>query len=177
MWDTDVCVLHIQLMGTNVRLPKIHVFPQRLIQSLQNRPQCQSIWINPIDNGEPCFLHGNIVCHHSYDACKRSNEPSVCLKLQSILWLLVQICVQTMECLVYQFVPCTSMLLTVHQLFPALPPWSGGYPCKEWKLCTNAVSCCRMSFHVVGPRDIKNSVLRFAFTLSTFLFSRGEEMK
>ena len=24
LWDTVVCALHIQLMGTNVRLPKIH---------------------------------------------------------------------------------------------------------------------------------------------------------
>ena len=46
--------------------------------------------INPIDNAEPCFPHGNIVCHHSYDACKRSNEPSGCLKLESILWQLVR---------------------------------------------------------------------------------------
>ena len=27
LWDTDVCFLHIQLMGTNVRLPKIHNVP------------------------------------------------------------------------------------------------------------------------------------------------------
>ena len=47
--------------------------------------------INPIDNAEACFPHGNIVCHHSYDACKRSNEPSGCLKLESILWQLVRI--------------------------------------------------------------------------------------
>ena len=27
LWDTDVRFLHIQLMGTNVRLPKIHKLP------------------------------------------------------------------------------------------------------------------------------------------------------
>ena len=27
LWDTDVCFLHIQLMGTNVRVPKIHKTP------------------------------------------------------------------------------------------------------------------------------------------------------
>ena len=27
LWDTDICFLHIQLIGTNVRLPKIHKIP------------------------------------------------------------------------------------------------------------------------------------------------------
>ena len=29
LWDADVCFLHNQLMGTNVRLPKIHKIPSR----------------------------------------------------------------------------------------------------------------------------------------------------
>ena len=29
LWDTDVCFVHIELMGTNGRLPKIHnIFPE-----------------------------------------------------------------------------------------------------------------------------------------------------
>ena len=30
LWDTDVCFVHIQLMGTNVRLPKIHKIPHEI---------------------------------------------------------------------------------------------------------------------------------------------------
>ena len=47
--DTDVCFLHIQLMGTNVRLPKIHKFTPRLILSPQGRHQSLSLGLNPIE--------------------------------------------------------------------------------------------------------------------------------
>ena len=40
---------------------------------------------------------------------KKSNEPSVCHKLWSILWPLVQVCVLTIECLVHQCVPNTDI--------------------------------------------------------------------
>ena len=53
LWDTDVCFLHIQLIGTNVRLPKIHKIPPLLILSPQGLEQNLSLGINPIDNAVP----------------------------------------------------------------------------------------------------------------------------
>ena len=38
-------------------------------------------WRNPIDNGEPCFPHDNIVGDHLCDECKLSNELRVCHRL------------------------------------------------------------------------------------------------
>ena len=32
-----------------------------------------------------CFKHGNVVCIHVYDECKRSNALNVCHNLQFIL--------------------------------------------------------------------------------------------
>ena len=81
LWDTDVCFLHIQLMGTNVRLPKTHKIHLMLILNLQGCQQSLSLEIDPIYNVELYYPHDNIV--DSY-LC----EPSVCHKLLSILWLL-----------------------------------------------------------------------------------------
>ena len=75
---------------------------------------------------------------------KKSNEPSVCHKLWSILWPLVQVCSLTLECLVYQCVPNThisgqfeSMFLTILQQIPVLL-WIGGHQGTELRLCTVA---------------------------------------
>ena len=47
LWDTDVCFLHIQLIGTNVRLPKIHkTLPEVDFES--SRPPAKSeSWNKP----------------------------------------------------------------------------------------------------------------------------------
>ena len=38
LWDTDVCFLRVQLMGTNVRLPKIHkTLPEVDFESSRSR--------------------------------------------------------------------------------------------------------------------------------------------
>ena len=62
LWDTDVCFLHIQLLGTNVRLPNIHKIlpPPRFILHPQGPQQNQNLGINPIDNAEPRYPHYNI---------------------------------------------------------------------------------------------------------------------
>ena len=79
LWNTDVCSLHIQLSGTNVRLPKIHKIPlPRLILDPRGRQQDPSFEINPIGNAEPCYPHDNIVGRHLCDECMRSNVLSVC---------------------------------------------------------------------------------------------------
>ena len=109
LWDTEVCFLHIQLIGTNVRLPKIHRILPRLIWNLQGLQQSLSLGTIPIDSAVPHYTHGNIVGKHMCDDCKRSNVLRVCHMLGSILWLLVQVCFQTKECQAYQTVPCRSI--------------------------------------------------------------------
>ena len=56
LWDTDVCFLHIQLMGTNVTLPKTHkIHPETAFESSRspakseswNRPHLQSWTVLP----------------------------------------------------------------------------------------------------------------------------------
>ena len=43
LWDTDVCFLHIQLFGANVRLPKMHKTPPDASRS----PAKSESWKNP----------------------------------------------------------------------------------------------------------------------------------
>ena len=79
LWDTDVCFLHIQLVGTIVLLPKKKKrLSLKLILSHQGRQQSQSLGINPIDNAEPCCPHDNIVGSHLCDECKKSILLVVC---------------------------------------------------------------------------------------------------
>ena len=47
LWDTDVWFLHSQLVGTNVRLPKIHKIHPKLILSPYSHQQNLSLGINP----------------------------------------------------------------------------------------------------------------------------------
>ena len=43
LYDTDVCLLHIQLMGTNVRLPKMHkVLPDVDFESSESPANSES---------------------------------------------------------------------------------------------------------------------------------------
>ena len=77
---------------------------------------------------------------------RKSNEPSVCHKLLSILWLIEPVCLQTRECQVYQFVPnasisrrYVSILVLILQLIPRPPSWSDDDPSKELRLCITAL--------------------------------------
>ena len=74
-----------------------------LILSLQGLQQSLSLEIDPIDNVELSYPHDNVACGHLCDEYRKSNEPSVCHKLLTILRLLQQVCLQTRECHVYQF--------------------------------------------------------------------------
>ena len=104
LWDTDICFLHIQLTGTNVRLPKIHKTPPVDFESSRSPPKSESS-----DNAEPCYPHDNIVGIHLCDECMKSILQIVCRMPESILWLLLQVWRQTTECLVSQLVPGTNM--------------------------------------------------------------------
>ena len=65
------------------------------------------------------------------------------------LWLIGQVWLLTIECLVYQFVPNTSIsrqsvskLLIILPLFPVLPAWNYNHPRQDWRLCTTALLFC-----------------------------------
>ena len=65
---------------------------------------------------------------HLCDECMKLIWPNFCHKLESIFWLLVQVCRLTTECQVYQFVPSTSIseqfvciLWTILQLIQVPP--------------------------------------------------------
>ena len=73
-----------------------------------------------IDNAVLYFPHGNSVFYHSCHGCKISNEPSVCHKRLSIVWLLVPICWRTIECRVCLFLPNTSISESIR--LTCLPP-------------------------------------------------------
>ena len=47
LWDTDVCFLHIQLIGTNVRLPKMHKTPLDVDFESSRSPAKSESWNNP----------------------------------------------------------------------------------------------------------------------------------
>ena len=91
LWDTDVCFLHIQLIGTNVRLPKIHQILPRLILCPQGHQQNLSLGIDTIDIAEPCYPHDNVGGSHLCDECRKLNVPIVCHMLESILWQIVPV--------------------------------------------------------------------------------------
>ena len=75
--DTEVCFLHILLVGTNLREPNTH---KRLQKSL-------SLETTLIYNAVPCFPHGNFDGSHVCNGCWKFVWPNVGHKLESILWL------------------------------------------------------------------------------------------
>ena len=113
--ETEVCFLHIQLIGTNVWLPMTsknaqcstwsRLSPQDLLQnrSLETVPVC-IVW--------QCLPHGNTVCIHMFDECKRSNHM-----LWSILWSIVQVCSLTLEYQVFQYAPSKSISEQFESMF------------------------------------------------------------
>ena len=84
--ETEVCLLCIQLIGTNVWLPKCTELLLMLILSLRDLLQNQSLQIIQVCIVVLCFTHNNIVGIHLCDEKTRSNAPNVCHKRSSILW-------------------------------------------------------------------------------------------
>ena len=62
--------MHIQLMGTNVRLPKNIRFTLRLILNLQGHQQNRSLGMDPVGSVELYHPHDNAVDNHSCDEKK-----------------------------------------------------------------------------------------------------------
>ena len=112
----------------------------------------------PTDSAVLSFPHDNVVCNHSCYECRRSNEPSVCYKFWSILWLLGPVCLRTKECLVYQFAPNVdilgnfeSILLTTLPPFPTVSFWSDGRQCMVHRVVLLANSQCRFTHFFAWP--------------------------
>ena len=86
----------------------------------------------------------------------KSIDSGVCHRPWSILWLIVQACLLTIEYQVVQYVPSTniseqfeSMYLTILQQISFLLLWSGGHRCMEWILCRVVESSCLPTHHTV----------------------------
>ena len=58
--ESAISFLHIQLMGTNVRLPKMPKMPPMPIWNLQDFLQSRNPEIIPVCTVLQCFLHDNI---------------------------------------------------------------------------------------------------------------------
>ena len=58
--ETEVCFLHIQLIGPNVRLQKMYKTPPEVDFESYGSPAKSEPWNKPIDNAVPCFSHDNI---------------------------------------------------------------------------------------------------------------------
>ena len=146
-----VCFLHIQLIRTYVRLPKIHKIPPEVDFWILKIPQ-QSLSLGtiPIENAAPNYPHDNVVGSHLCDECMKSNGPSVRHMLLSIQWLIEQVCWPTTECLVFQFVPRASMSrqfanfwqFSTDSSSSCLNAWIDDRPNKDAKLCIVAPSFC-----------------------------------
>ena len=136
--ETEVCFLHIQFIGTNVGLPKMHNVPPEVdFESSRSLVKSES-WNSPNLLVWQCFPHDNFVCIHMCDECKRSNEIIICHRLWSILWSIVQVYSLTIEYQVFQYVPSISIseqfesiLVTILPQISFLPLQSGGHRCME----------------------------------------------
>ena len=105
LWDADLCFLHNQLMGTNVRFQKYtRSLSEVDFESSRSSAKSES-WKKTIDGAEPCYPHDNIVSSHLCDECMILISLSVCHMLLSIWWLIEL----TSECQNSELVPDTNI--------------------------------------------------------------------
>ena len=105
--ETEICFLRIQLIGTNVWLPKKHKTPPDVDFGSSRSLAKSESWNNP---NLHCFPHNHIACIDMCDdECTRSNALSVCHKILSILWPHEQACSQTTKHQVSQYEPNTNI--------------------------------------------------------------------
>ena len=166
LWNTDVCFLHIQLMGTNVDLQRYIGFHQMLIFESSRSPATSESWNKTQPTMLSCdYTHENIACSHLRYECKKSNEPSVCHKLLSMLWLLEQVCFPAKECQVYQFVPHTNVSRQFVQSLRKVSPNLVAFQLLLQKFVIRHFSIL-----------IDNICVRFTFKLSASQNIHGREM-
>ena len=137
--ETEVCFLHIQLIGTNVWLPKNAQCSSRSgFFNPQDLPRSQSLETVPICIVWQYYPHDNTVCVHKYDEYMKSIDSGVCHRLWSILLWIVRAYLLTIKYQVVQFLPNISILehfesihVTFLQQISFLLLWSGGHRCME----------------------------------------------
>ena len=127
--ETEVCFLHIQLIGTNVWLPKMQRIPPDVDFESSRSPAKSESWNNL--HLQCCAVFPTQeynACIHMCDECKRSNAPNVCHMLLFISLPHEQVCSQTSKHQVYQYVSnidiseqFVSKLWIIH--FSSSPNW------------------------------------------------------
>ena len=136
---TEACFLHIQLMETNVWLPKTHNILTRgrfwifqISCKVGVLKQCQSALLCSMSHMTRLFIITRVV-DIRYQTSQSFVKSSCPFDPEFVrtkrLWLLEQVCVRTREWQVYQCVPniyivrrFVSTLLTILQRFPILLP-------------------------------------------------------
>ena len=82
--ETEVCFLHIQLIGTNVWLPKTHNVPPEVDFESSRSPSKSESWNSPSLHCFAVFPTWRYVYNHMHDGCRRSFEIIFCHRLWSI---------------------------------------------------------------------------------------------
>ena len=108
MCESEVCFMHIQLIGTVAWLPKIHNVPPDVVFESSRSPTKSVTWSNPSMHRCAVFPTNNFAGVHLYDECTRSKAPIVCHKISSTLWPHEQVCSQTTKYQVSQYEPNTD---------------------------------------------------------------------
>ena len=174
---------------TNVRLPKIQkILPEFDLVSSRSPAKSQS-WNKP---NRQCWAVFPTWQHFWQSFVWWMSEIRRAKRLSQALVHFVheQICLLTIKCTAYQFVPNTSMsrqsesiLVTIVQLFPSPLSWGDGHPRKELTLCTTPLSFClpahstfqRTISHDLPCRGTTRQFLReVSFTLAMFSVTSAE---
>ena len=136
--ETEVCFLHIQLIGTNVWLPKMHLIPPdvdfwvfKISCKIGVLKQSQSALLCSISHMTLSVL--TCVMNERYQSIQ-----AFVTSFGPFLWSIVQVCLLTIEYQVVQYVPRISIseqferiFLTILPRISILPLWSDGHRCME----------------------------------------------
>ena len=137
--ETEVCFLHIQLIGTNLWLPKTHKVPPevgfwvfKISRKVRVLKQSQSALFCSVTHITTLLV---FTCMMNV---RDQTRQTFFHKLSSTSWWHEQACFQTIKCQVYQFEPVIdiseqfeSMYLTILQQILLLLLWNDGHQCME----------------------------------------------
>ena len=121
LWETAVCFLYIQTIGTNVCGPNTFYTPLDVVfESCHILQKKNSVTIK-VCNPRCCVLQNNSVCNVEHVCCNLSSVQIVCPKLCFILWPILSACLTSTASLVYQDGPSTRIWIQcVHIVVPLL---------------------------------------------------------
>ena len=159
LWETAVCFLHIQLIGTNVWLPKTHNVPPEVdFESSRSRAKSESC-----NSPSPALFSSN--CPHD-NSCLYSHVWWMyeINRFRRLSQALVHFVIDRASLFtdhkiyqVFQFVLCISISeqfesihVTILQQISFLLLWSGGHRCMEQILCRVVESSC-LPTHNIAP--------------------------